>query len=167
MAMALPVDWLVHSEILWPLSDTGLVPSHLLGATPVPSSSDSVVVVLRYGVDDNPKNHMYGDQDAIRRSLDANKLPGPIFVRKEADAEPRVLYVRDFSSQSKDTTATVVIRCRVREEQTSRVRELVALEDWLFQPTADKQQRCWKRIDVQHHFCPGDEGRESAGRTGR
>ena len=161
-AVALPVDWLVHSEIVWPLTDAGLIPSCVPGVKPVPSSSDSVVVVLRYGINDNPKNEVPSGRDDLLRSLDAMKLSGPIFARKEAGAEPRVLYVRDFSSQSKDTTATVVIRCKVREQQTNRIRELVASEEWRFQPADNKQQRCWKQIDTQHHLCPSDEKREQS-----
>jgi hypothetical protein len=161
-AVALPVDWLVHSEIVWPLTDAGLIPSYVSGVKPVPSSSDGIVVVLRYGIDDNPKNEVPSGRDDLVRNLDAIKLSGPIFGRQEADAELRVLYVRDFSSKSKDTTATVVIRCRVREQQTSRIRELVASEQWRFQPTDNKQQRCWKRIDTQHHFCSDDEKPEQS-----
>lgn len=162
IALRFPVDWLVHSEIVWPLTDAGLVSSHVPGAELVPSSSDSIVVVLRYGIDDNPKKEIAGEQDSIHRTLDEMKLSGPMFARKGSDLESRVLYVRDFSSESKDTTATIVIRCRLRQQQTGRISELVALEEWLFQPTDDKQQRCWKRIDTQHHLCPGDDEREQS-----
>ena len=159
-AQALPVDWLVHSEIVWPLTDAGLVPSYMTGIEPAASSSDCVVVVLRYSADDNPKNELSCEQDDLRDNLDAMKLSGPIFGRNGflvAGVDPGVLFVRDFSSQSKDTTATVTIRCRVREQKTGRFLELVASEEWQFQPTDNRQQRCWKRVDAQHDFCPGDE----------
>ena len=159
LAQALPVDWLVHFEVVWPLTDAGLVPSYVSGVKPVPSSFDSVVVLLRYGIDDNPKNDMSSDD--LVRDLDAIRLSGPLFERKKGDAnEPSVLYVRDFSSKLRDTTATVVIRCKVREQQTGRIYELAASEEWQFRPTADKQQRCWKRIDTRHFLFPEDENRD-------
>jgi hypothetical protein len=153
-AQMFPVDWFLHSEIVWPLTDAGFIPKGIPGVKHAPSSFDCVVIILRYGRDDIPKSEVPDVQSKIDRWLDTYKISGPIFGRKKSDADPRVLYVRDITGASNETTASVIVRCRVHEEGTSRIRELVAYEEWRFKPIDNKHQRCWNRINMHHYLYP-------------
>lgn len=160
-AMAFPIDWLLHTEVVWPLVDQGLVPSYVSDVVAVSSPYDTVFVVLTYGKNDRPAGDGSEEERLVAdRWFDANRLSGPLFENPSPASSARILILREYSSQADQTTASVVVRAAVRGERLGQVRELVVLEDWRLQTTSDRRETCWKRTRARHFF-----GQDQASQT--
>ena len=161
-AMAFPIDWLLHTEVVWPLVDRGLVPSYVSDVVAVSSPYDTVFVVLKYGKNDRPAGDGSEEERLVAdRWFDANRLSGPLFENPSPASAVRILILREYSPQADQTTASIVVRSAVRGEPLGQVRELVVLEDWRLQATSDRREICWKRTRARH-FLGQDQASQTA-----
>ena len=144
-ALQYPPEWFVATDIERPLIRRGLVPSYVDGLEPISDDGNVLVIAIHYASDANQKDTVLAEPESLLQQ----PLTHSPFVSPTLDHRTCVWYVRNTSTASK-STATVHLRCRVRQKATGIVFDLIATEEYVYSPTPELGKKCWQRGKTAH-----------------
>lgn len=150
LAIEYPEEWFAATQIERPLLKRKLLPVDVHDLETVSAPVNSLTIMITYPA----AEHLAKEDFKARRLLLEQPITKSFFGDPEPDFRCDVWYMRSSSMDSTVPRATACIRCRVRQEQTGRLFDLVATEAYVYVPTAEAGKACWQLGDARHVCFP-------------